>query len=739
MPQTSEDPGVLEDFSGGLNTLMAANRIPANQTPSANNVWNDDQALAKRPGQIRTSTTNQLLGRNFFGYMTHDSIFTGSEFLMLYGSLGIGANIFAYSALGTDLNPIVTNTTGTASCPGTTAVTGVGTNWLTGGTYGVGTAAPGAFLVNGNNVAVISTVNSDTSITLVGAFPASFSGSSCLIYPSFPSANRVSFADMNKNCWITGIGGIPFAFDGSFAQFVNPIPNGTITTATNSATVTGVSTNFTRISATAITLGYATIATADGSTGVILSVQSDTSLTLTSNYATANSGVVYTLPNFPSAAYLLTMANYVFAANVGSTATAAAAPSLVQWSNLIQPQIWPPANNQPVNPNDGFPIVGLFYDGQSNCILKNNAFWKLSGTSFNPSAPTYTLTQVYTPTDFFINSPKSVQLFDLAQGFIMLGKNGFYSYNGAGAVTKLLQYDNVRGEFSQVSSFNFGNVPTVTAEPASIIVNGSYWLQVPYTLSSFDSTQKEMTYIIDKNGSFWQWQNQANGVISDFCYFLGNLYGVNSYSGGIPGILKLNYSAASTAFGTSDACTVAGTPTSASSINGTWSSKIIEFKNQQRFGLGYLYYKIQTPISTLGTVTTAVASATVTGTSTNFYSTLVPGATITVNGVTGTVLTVNSNTSLTLTGNFGALNTTQAYTVAGGYNLTFSYSINGATYIDNVIDMTTGASGFGTTGKSTNILIGQVGRTIQFKIANNVPAQTFEVYGIEFDHQELRQ
>jgi hypothetical protein len=280
-------------------------------------------------------------------------------------------------------------------------------------------------------------------------------------------------------------------------------------------------------------------------------------------------------------------------------------------------------------------------------------------------------------------------------------------------------------------------VPTVTAEPASIIVNGSYWLQVPNANSSFSTTDKELTYVLDKNGSFWQWQAQANGVISDFCYFLGNLYGVNSYSGGMPGIMKIDYPGS--AFGVSDACTVAGTPTSTSSINGTWTSKVIEFKNQHRFGLGYVYYKIQTPITPLGTVTTAVSSPTVTGTSTNFYSTVVPGATITVGAVTGTVLTVNSNTSLTLTGNFGALNTTAAYTVAGGYNLTFSYSVNGGSYINTAIDMTTGVSGFGTTGKSASIVIGQVGRTIQFQISNNVPAQTFEVYGIEFEHLELRQ
>ena len=90
MATTSEDPSVLEDFSGGLNTLTAANRLDQKQSPSCNNVWADDNALSKRPGQLLTSTTNQLLGRNFFGYMSHDSVFSGSELMLIYGSLGIG-------------------------------------------------------------------------------------------------------------------------------------------------------------------------------------------------------------------------------------------------------------------------------------------------------------------------------------------------------------------------------------------------------------------------------------------------------------------------------------------------------------------------------------------------------------------------------------------------------------------------------------------------------------------------
>lgn len=723
MSKTEEDPSVMQDFSGGLNTLVSPNRLAPTFTPSAINVWYDDGAIVQRPGKTQTNS-GSILSRTFSGYSMHDSVFSGAEQLVIYGSAGLGANFLCYSNSGTDLNICTTATTGTASCPASTAVTGVGTNWLTGGTYGVGTAAPGALFISGATVGVIQSVNSDTSITLTGSFGTTISGSSYQITNSWPSSYRVSFADLQGQCWINGWGGAPVAWNGSVLSFINPLPIGTIATSTSSPTVTGSGTKFTCISATAIKLGAATIATSDGSVGVILSVASDTALTLTANYATNNSVASYTLPNFPQAAYSLAFSNYLFTGDTLSN------PSREQWSYLLNPAIWPPANFVNVNPNDGFPMVGNFYDGQSLCMFKSNSMWKLSGTVFDPSNPTYTLTQVYTPSDFFINSPKTVQLYQ-ESGFIMLGKKGFYLYNGAGAVSKMFNFDIVRANFSTIAAFNWGNVPAVTAEPSSLIVDGSYWVQVPYTLSTVDSAHKELTYVIDKNGAIWEWRSTSDGVntnakgmLSDFCYFQGNLYGVNSVANGTAGILQIsnvNYDGSSTAIATQ------------------FNTKLIEFENQHRFGLGYIYYKIQTPPTPTGTVGTSTASPTVSGSGTNFLSIFVPGATITIGAVTGIVLTVNSNTSLTLTGNFGANNSTASYTVAGGDLINFSYSINGGSYINVQIDQTTGASGFGTTGKSDSILIGQVGRTIQFQVYNNIPGQSFEVYGIEFDSQELRQ
>lgn len=496
MPTTAEDPSVLQDLSGGLNTLIAPNRLDPRFSPSATNCWYDDGAVQKRNGQSKISSVGNgdtLLGRAWFGYSMHVSVFAGSQNALIYGSLGIARNVLLYVPNSGTTTSTLLNTggTGTASTAVATAiVTGSGTNWLT-------TAAVGAMFSIANTIKQIQSVDSDTQLTLTGNFGVLNSGATYNITNSWAASNRVSFADMNSKTWICGPGSTSVSWDGTTETFITA---------------------------------------------------------------------------FPQANYSLAANNYIFAANT------AANPSRVSWSALKDPTTWPASNFVDVNPNDGYPIVGMFYDGQSIVILKTNTAWKLTGQTFDPANPTYTLTQIYTPSDFVINSPKSVQLFDQAQGFIMLGKQGLYSYNGAGAITKLLQYDIVRSEFSNIAAFNWGNVPAVTAEPASAIVDGSYWLQVPYSLSTISSADKELTYVIDKTGAIWKWQALANGIISDFGYMGGTLYGVNSWSGGTSGFIQLNT-------GSSDAQTTA--------ISATYTTKLIQFKNQHRFGLAYVYYKKQ--------------------------------------------------------------------------------------------------------------------------------------------------
>lgn len=634
---TTETVEVLQEFSLGLDTLTAPNRLDPKATPAATNFWVDDGALAKRPGQLRTSTTNTILGRAWSGISLHNSVFSATENLIIYTAFGVNRNVLAYTSNGTAINLMTTSGAGTASSAVASAViAGVGTDWLT-------TAAVGALFTIGNTVGQILTVDSDVQLTLTANFGALNSGTSYIITNSWGASKRVSFADMNSKVWVSGQGSTAVSFDGTTQAFVTA---------------------------------------------------------------------------FPQAAYSLAYKNYVFAA--GTTAN----PSRISWCSLKDPTTWPASNFIDVNPDDGFPIVGLVYDGQSIVILKTNSAWKLVGDTFDPANPTYSLTQIYTPSDFMTNSGKSFQL--TQAGYIILGRRGFYLYNGAGAISKILELDRIRGEVANISFAGIGLIPSPNTEPASIMVDGNYWLQVSNSLSTISAEHKELTYVIDKTGAVWKWTQTAAGMISDFAYLNGLLYGVNSWSGGTPGLMKLNT-------GSSDAhsTTVASTP-----INASFSTKVIEYGSSQRFGQARLYFKKQTAIAPAGTATTTTASATVSGSaSANFLSCMVAGSIFTCNGRSGTVLSVASNTSMTLTAAFGADNTTTAYTVSGGTNLTLEHSIDEGAFVSNTIDMT---SGTGTRVKSAPIVIGQVGRSIQFRVSNNVAEQALSVYAIEFSRKELR-
>jgi hypothetical protein len=557
-----EKTDIFQDFSLGLNTLTAPNRLDPKASPAQGNVWVDDGAVQKRLGQSRTSSTNTVYNGAWYGNSLHNSVFSAVENLIVYAySATALRNILMYTTDSITVTAMDTGGTGTASTTVATAiVTGTGTNWLT-------TAAVGSVFSVSNTTGIILTVDSDTQLTLTAAFGVLNTTQAYKITASWPATTRVSYFDMNSKAWICGIGTTAVSFNGTVQAYVTA---------------------------------------------------------------------------FPNAAYSLTYRNYGFAANT------AANPSRISWCSLKDPTTWPASNFIDVNPDDGFPIVGLAYDGQSIIIFKTNAAYKLTGDIFDPSNPTYVLTQIFTPSDFNINSAKSFQLYG-PNGYIMLGKKGFYAYNGGGAISKILNYDQIRAEFAAIGGFSLAGIPAVQTEPSSIIVDGNYWLQVANASSSISATNKEFTYVLDKVGAVWKWTQLGPAMVSDMAYRAGVLYGVNSYTSGTPGLLQLN---------------TGNTDGLSSAINGSFTTKIFEFSNQQRFGVVYVYFKKQS---------------------------------------------------------------------AG--NLTFEVSVDEGSFVSNTIDMTAGT---GTRVKSAPIVVGRIGRSIQFRWSNNVAAQTFEVYAVELYRQELR-
>ena len=200
-----EKVDVFQDFSLGLNTLSAPNRLDPKASPTHSNVWNDDGALAKRLGQNRTSTTNTVFGANWFGYSMHTSVFSGTENLIILASRSVTKNLLMYTSDSINVNPVLISTAGTVTTDvGTTAVVGVGTAFLT-------TARAGALVVVGSTIGIVSSVTNDTNIVLTANFGAANAGAAYSIAPGFPITARVSYTDQNSKAWIFRIRNNPLS------------------------------------------------------------------------------------------------------------------------------------------------------------------------------------------------------------------------------------------------------------------------------------------------------------------------------------------------------------------------------------------------------------------------------------------------------------------------------------------------------------------------------------------------
>lgn len=483
----------LQDFSGGLSTLMAPNRIAENQSPSCTNTWYDNGAIAKRYGQTRTSGFSYNSGTNAWnGLGAYQVAFSGASSLIMNVATDAYTNAHNVLLSTTDaisVSEMPSNPTGTAAVTnGSPTVVGTGTNWLT-------TARANSFLKIGTVYYLIQSVDTNLQITLAINYPATtLSGLAHNIYGAWPRANRVSIVSMNSKAWICGVGAITQSWNGTVAAFVDA---------------------------------------------------------------------------FPSAQYSILYKNYVVAANTTSN------PSRVSWCSLKDPTTWPASNFVDVNPDDGFPIVGLVYDGQSVVILKTNSAYKLTGDVLDPANPTYTLTRIAVPDDFIINTPRTFQPFQ--GGYVILGKKGFYAYAGGGVISKIDSYTKIQGEFDSTVSFSESGVPTAALEPSSVAIGHNVLFQVSQVGGI--NNLKETTFVLDPSGAAWKWSYLNVASMADFAYLANTPYaliGGGAYNGGLASL------------GVTSASDV-----DSSAISATWTSKVFEYNVSQRFGRCSVYFKKQ--------------------------------------------------------------------------------------------------------------------------------------------------
>lgn len=500
---------IVQDFSGGINSRLAPNRIGPNESPGSTNVWYDKGALGQRNGTTQTVCNPTTGATSFYSFFSNlyrlVNPQNSTEMLWAYGSIGnsavateggTGFGTFSVTTDGTSPRATVTRPSGgTASISsGGNTVSGSGTTFTS--------SSVGDIFIMGNHMGIITTITSDTALTCSGVtWTATVNNTAYVIVP------RVGLGDADYSPVVVSMNSKIYA---------------------------------TTISTTGNAIKW------DGTTAT--------------NVAT-----------FPRAFCGLIYSNYVFTGNTTAN------PSRVSWSALKDPETWPSSNFIDLNPDDGQGIVGMFVDGQNIVVLKKTSAWRITGNVFDPANPTFSVTQIYTPPDFQVNSAKSVQFYGGA--YLILGRFGFYVYNGSSAISKLKQSDNILSYMTN-TGYSLGPSPTTTYfEPSSLIVNGKYWVLYPFVASS---TAKRSALVYDGVGfDYFQWP--SNGTPNDINYLSGTLYGCQTFqgAGGLGtdgGILNMD---------------TGNTDPASNAIGGSYTTKVFEYPEKNLFQYAYLHFKKQ--------------------------------------------------------------------------------------------------------------------------------------------------
>lgn len=597
---------VLEDFSGGLNTFAAPNRIGQNQLTDAFNVLYRNNALISRGGiTITTSNTltvdTQTVAASWYPFDAYNTFFPSTapvETVFLVGDTSSGTTYMTakFTNDGVTCSDVRHRGGTVATTSGSPIITGTGTLWLN-------KLAPGDLFQLGTVDGVarfrILTVDTDTQITLTSNFTSTVSGSTYNVLMGWPWTAQNNSQRLRM-----------FNFNG----LMHFVPS------------------------------YALAGSVRTYTGIL---------------TTQTLGV---LASFPAVKFTTPFKNYVFGGNTSANRYR------VQWSALKDSTTWPSANFIDVNPDDGQEIVGMIPYNSSLIIIKRNGVYRLAGDVFDPTNPTYTLTALSVPPDFYADSDRTAKIFN--GQLIIAGVFGMYAISND-VVTELPNSKTITATwnafttpmFSQTLAFTETggtHVNSPFTEKNAIVYKDGYYMTGQYNATVGNSPGPIVSVMMDTKGSFWpNTITFAQAIGNNFVYgesaFMSTFFFLNGNIYAMRGGLAPNFGRFDT--GVLDL----GTQMAASA-----ATKVFEYAKQQRFGVSYLYFKKQS---------------------------------------------------------------------AG--SMSFDYRVDEGSYVTNTIDMTAGT---GTRVKSAPIIIGRVGRSIQFRLTNNVAsAGSFEIYAISYARKELRQ
>lgn len=441
------------------------------------------------------------------------------------------------------------------------------------------------------------------------------------------------------------------------------------TSAVTSATVTGSGTTWNTAGDGKVLAGDLYRVDSDGEFRQILTVDSDTQLTLTAAYpSNYGAGQAHTIMKrlavgspvamsalnsklyisdgtrpvqrydgtdvrdvvgFPLTKHMRTYKNHIF------TWGHSGARSTLSWSDVNDAETWPAANNQQISPNDSDGSRGIFVYRGSLILFKNRSMYIFTGDSpFDPVNPTYTIVPLKVPDDFSFYASRAIVTHLGVMKF--LTEKGWYGYRGGTELEQIIS-DIVSADTDAFRRLGPAE-EAMQDSPVAFVHNDDMYCCVVDTGQSPSSTCNTI-FVLDRDGAWWRWYPSGANGFSDFAAV--------QFSGGSRALIVGDVGNAE--LRTADT----GSIDDAAAISGYWISREFTYEVEQEF----LYAKIWLKKQSAG-------------------------------------------------------------------SLTVSYSLDRATFVDFTVSMT---AGVGTVVEAT-IPIQAMGKAIRLKVLNATASQTFEVY-----------
>jgi hypothetical protein len=524
---------VINDFTGGLNTLIHPLFIQDNQTPTASNVWATGGVLTKRRAKIfyplvtddindvgalfNTSMTgddNQSFGVTTSsgngGVINIQSVVTsGSEYLLTWmktntkilpasgipsSSTDLGTRQFvalakvrqkdwtSVSAMGLMISPNSTQ----AAAELDIITTGAGT-MTTIRTTGGAEGRIGNSLWEWGAALILSATGSGSTGLRVAVPYVMWALQGGTVYRYY----------INKSL------GITTSVTGTFDHVINMCPVSTADTVSDP----GATAQQNVWAWDAVEMNetfYAPLSTDVGNGSGAFSFPVNTA---TGNFT----GTVVTA--WPATyGSPVNHKNYIFVCNSRSR-------TRVQWSALTDGTDWPTNNFIDIEKNSGTPIVKLVPFNGALMIFKKDGIWALLGDVFDPSNPSYRLEKLSVPRDFLIEYPDAITIESPSNpskntNIKVLTKTGLYSYFGGSTLVKLpedrLPEPTVKdskpiGSFLSHNQVPFGGAEVSGDWAASIFYDDNYILNIP--VSGNGRCRRMM--VKDQRGAWWPWHSVA--------------------------------------------------------------------------------------------------------------------------------------------------------------------------------------------------------------------------------------